>query len=56
MKIPKESLSYLQDETDAPYEEGEYTVPLSEEDDKFMRNLFHSHGLTFEDDENPKQE
>lgn len=55
MKIPKECLSYLQDETDAPYKEGECPVPLTEEDDKFMRNLFHSYGLTFDDEENSPQ-
>lgn len=55
MKIPKEYLSYLQDETDAPYEEGERPVPLTPEKDIKNREYLHSLGLTFDDEENPKQ-
>lgn len=55
MKIPKEYLSYLQDETDAPYEEGERPIPLTPEKDIKNREYLHSLGLTFEDEENSHQ-
>lgn len=51
MKIPKEYLSYLQDETDAPYEEGERPVPLTPEKDIKNREYLHSLGFTFEDED-----
>ena len=50
MKVPKEYLSYLQDETDAPYREGERPIPLTAEKDIKNREYLHSLGLTFEDE------
>ena len=51
MEIPKEYLFYIQDETDAPYSEGERPVPLTPEKDIKNREYLHSLGLTFEDED-----
>lgn len=41
---------FVQDETDAPYEDGDFPYEKSEEDDLYLLEIAQEHGLDFKQD------
>lgn len=54
MKILKEKIGCLQDETDAPYEDWERPIQRTKEDEKFEREFAPKYGFELINSDNEK--